>query len=68
MKTDFQPDKRLIEQFNILEQKIDAAIKLITTLRKENEQLRAKITELENLRQAARTKINNILDKIDSLL
>ncbi len=68
MKTDFQPDKRLIEQFNILEQKIDAAIKLITTLRKENEQLRAKITELENLRQAARTKINNILDKIDSLV
>ncbi|MCL6465455.1 MAG: hypothetical protein K6T77_01715 [candidate division WOR-3 bacterium] len=68
MKTDFQPDKRLIEQFNILEQKIDAAIKLINTLRKENEQLRAKITELENLRQSARTKINNILDKIDSLL
>lgn len=68
MKTNFQPDRRLVEIFQSLEEKVDAAIELINQLRKENEQLRAKLTELENLRHAAREKINNVLDKIDTLL
>lgn len=68
MKINFQPDKRLVEIFQSLEEKIDAAIELINKLRKENEQLRAKLTELENLRHTAQEKINNILDKIDTLL
>ncbi|NPV14701.1 hypothetical protein HPY86_07195 [candidate division WOR-3 bacterium] len=68
MKTNFQPDKRLVKEFDALEQKIDAAIELINQLRKENEQLRAKIIELENLQKVAREKINNILDRIDTLL
>ncbi|MGQ9678838.1 MAG: hypothetical protein ACUVUD_06110 [bacterium] len=68
MKTNFQPDPRLAEMFQILTEKIDLAIELINRLRKENEQLQAKLTELENLRHAGREKINNILDKIDTLL
>ncbi len=68
MKTNFQPDQRLVNEFAALEQKIDAAIELINQLRKENEQLRAKIIELENLQKAAQEKINNILDRIDTLL
>lgn len=68
MKTNFQPDQRLVEIFQSLEEKVDAAIELINQLRKENEQLRAKLTELENVLHAARGKINNILDKIDTLL
>jgi phage shock protein A len=68
MKHSYQPDRKLTEQFNVLESKIDQAINLIIQLRKENQKLQEKISNLEKLRTTVIEQLNSIIDKIDSLV
>lgn len=68
MKGDFQPDKKLVEQFHTLEKKIDAVLHLIARLKEENRQLQEELTKLEARRQNALQQLNNIIDKIEQLL
>jgi phage shock protein A len=68
MKHSYQPDRKLTEQFNALESKIDQAINLIIQLRKENQKLQEKISNLEKLRTTVIEQLNSIIDKIDSLV
>ncbi|MEO0025883.1 MAG: hypothetical protein ABIK22_02290 [candidate division WOR-3 bacterium] len=68
MKPDFPADRKLNEQLNELERKIDQAVELLSRLRRENRELQEKIARLEKLRQTLINQLNTIIDKIDSLL
>ncbi len=68
MKKVYQPDKALVEQFNLLEKKIDAALDLISRLKKENRHLQEQLTEKEKLRAETVRLLNSIIDKIEALL
>ncbi|MGQ9707282.1 MAG: hypothetical protein ACUVUR_00185 [bacterium] len=68
MKTVYQPDKVVIEQFNVLEKRIDQALELINRLKQENRQLQERLNEVEKLRAEAIRQINTIIDKIETLL
>ncbi|MEO0004831.1 MAG: hypothetical protein ABIK47_00600 [candidate division WOR-3 bacterium] len=68
MKAGYQPDKVLIEQFNLLEEKIDAALGLIQRLKEEKRRLEERLSEEEKLRGEAVRMLNTIIDKIETLL
>jgi chromosome segregation ATPase len=68
MKTAYQPDKAVVEQFNALERKIEEVLGLINRLQQENRQLQERLNELERLRAEAIRQINTIIDKIEALL
>lgn len=68
MKAGYQPDKVLIEQFNLLEEKIDAALELIQRLKEEKRRLEERLSEEEKLRGEAVRMLNTIIDKIETLL
>ncbi len=68
MKNKYQPDPALVDLFNQLEGKIDAARQLIEKLRQENENLRQRLAEMGRAHREALVKIDNILDRIDGLL
>ncbi|MEN9979072.1 MAG: hypothetical protein ABIK38_01835 [candidate division WOR-3 bacterium] len=68
MKPDFPADRKLYEQLNELEEKIDQAVELLSRLRRENRDLQEKIARLDTLRLKLIDQLNSIIDKIDSLL
>jgi len=68
MKTAYQPDNAVVEQFNALERKIEEVLGLINRLQQENRQLQERLNELEKLRAEAIQQINTIIDKIEALL
>ncbi len=61
------PDEDLIEQFRLLESRIDAALELIVRLKEENQELRGRLAEAERVQQKAVQRIDAVLDKIDVL-
>lgn len=68
MKKVYQPDKTLVEQFNLLEKKIDASLQLIARLKEEKRRLEERLSEEEKLRAEAVQVLNTIIDKIEALL
>lgn len=51
-----------------LEEKIEQVIKLIASLRQENEDLKERVSEMQSVNNQAVAKINFILDKISKML
>ncbi len=65
---EYQPDKRIAEAFDNLEKKIEGLLGIIHQLREENKRLKQQLTELQKLRAEALHQLNNIIDKIETLL
>ncbi|MBM3315650.1 hypothetical protein FJY71_07440 [candidate division WOR-3 bacterium] len=68
MKPEAGPDKELAAQFRLLEKKVEAALELIGRLRREKQELEARLAEAERVRQEAVNQLNTFLDRIDALL
>jgi transposase len=58
----------LDQQLKMLEGRIGAAIALIGRLRKENEELKARLAEGANGHAEALRRLDSVLDRIDALL
>ena len=58
----------LVRQFEVLEAKIDAALKLIDRLRQEKGALDARFAESERLRREASARLAALLDRLEPLL
>ena len=59
--------KEVVEQFRLLDKKIDAALNRIRQLKKENEQLRQRLEETIAAQQRAAQRLDDVLDKFDAL-
>ncbi len=62
------PSPELVEQFRQLEARIDEAVRLIVRLKKEKQELEARLEEATRTRAEAARRIDDLIDKIDSLL
>ena len=62
------PSPELVEQFRQLEVRIDEAVRLIVRLKKEKQELEARLEEASRTRSEAVRRIDDLIDKIDSLL
>ena len=61
-------DESLEPQFRLLEKRIDAALDLVGRLRREKQELEARLAESAQPRHEAVRRLNEVLDKIDALL
>ena len=62
------PSPELVEQFRQLEAKVDEAVRLVVQLKKDKQELEARIEEAGRARAEAVRRIDDLIDKIDSLL
>jgi len=60
-------DKKLVERFHILEERVDSVLRLAADLKRENEDLRARLLEIGSRQEEARRRIDALLDRIDAL-
>ncbi len=58
----------LVEQFRQLEAKVDEAVRLVVQLKKDKQELEARLEEAARARAEAVRRIDDLIDKIDSLL
>ncbi len=62
------PLPELVERFRQFEARVDEAVRLIAELRKDKQQLEARLEESTLTRAEAVRRIDALVDKIDSLL
>ena len=62
------PSPELVEQFRQLEAKVDEAVRLVVQLKKEKQELEDRLEETSRTRSEAVRRIDDLIDKIDSLL
>lgn len=62
------PREELARQLDALEGRIDAAIALIARLRREKQELEARLAESAEARREAQRRLDSVLDKIETLL
>ena len=62
------PSPELVEQFRQLEARIDDTVRLIIQLKKDKQELEARLEESARTRSEAARRIDDLIDKIDSLL
>jgi chromosome segregation ATPase len=62
------PSPELEEQFRQLDAGIDEAVRLIIQLKKEKQELEARLEEANRTRAEAARRIDELIDKIDGLL
>ncbi len=62
------PSPELVEQFRQLEARIDEAVRLIAQLKKDKQELEARLAEASRVRSEAARRIDDLIDKIDGLL
>jgi chromosome segregation ATPase len=62
------PSPELVEQFRRFEARVDEAVRLIAQLKKDKRELEARLEEASRARSEAARRIDDLIDKIDSLL
>jgi len=62
------PSPELVEQFRQFEARVDEAVRLITQLKQDKRELEARLDEAARARAEAVRRIDDLIDKIDSLL
>jgi len=62
------PSPELVEQFRLVEVRVDEAVRLITQLKQDKRELEARLEEAARTRAEAVRRIDDLIDKIDSLL
>ena len=62
------PSPDLVEQFRLVEARVDEAVRLITQLKQEKRELEARLDEAARARAEAVRRIDDLIDKIASLL
>ncbi len=62
------PSPELVEQFRLLEARIDEAVRRIAQLKKDKQELEARLAEASRVRSEAARRIDDLIDKIDGLL
>jgi len=62
------PSPELVEQFRQFEVRVDEAVRLITQLKQDKQELAAGLEEAARVRAEAARRIDDMIDKIDSLL
>jgi chromosome segregation ATPase len=62
------PSPELVEQFRQFEVRVDEAVRLIAQLKKDKQELEARLEESAQARAEATRRIDDLIDKIDSLL
>jgi chromosome segregation ATPase len=62
------PSPELVEQFRQFEARVDEAVRLITRLKQDKRELEARLEEAARARGEAARRIDDLIDKIDSLL
>jgi hypothetical protein len=60
------PDPRLAEQFQLLEQRIEAVLGVVRTVKQENARLAAELATLRERNDQALSRIDALLDRIDA--
>jgi chromosome segregation ATPase len=63
-----KPSPELVEQFRQFEARVDEAVRLITELKQDKRELEARLEEAGRARAEAARRIDDLIDKIDSLL
>jgi chromosome segregation ATPase len=62
------PPPELVEQFRQFEVRVDEAVRLIAQLKQDKRELEARLEEAAQVRAEAARRIDDLIDKIDSLL
>jgi chromosome segregation ATPase len=62
------PSPELAEQFRRVEARVDEAVRLITQLKQDKRELETRLEEAARARAEAARRIDDLIDKIDSLL
>jgi chromosome segregation ATPase len=62
------PSPELVEQFRQFEARVDEAISLIARLKKDKQELQARLEDATRARTEAAKRIDDLIDKIDGLL
>jgi hypothetical protein len=62
------PSLELVEQFRQFEVRVDEAVRLIAQLKRDKRELEARLEESAQARAEATRRIDDLIDKIDSLL
>jgi hypothetical protein len=62
------PSPALVEQFRQFEARVDDAVRLIAQLRKDKQNLEARLEETTRARAEAVRRVDALIDKIDGLL
>ena len=62
------PSPELVEQFRQFEARVDEAVRLIAQLKKDKQELEARLEGAARARSEAARRIDDLIDKIDSLL
>ena len=62
------PSPELVERFRQFEARVDEAVRLIAQLRKDKQNLEARLDETTRARAEAVQRIDALIDKIDGLL
>jgi hypothetical protein len=62
------PSPEFVEQFRRFEARVDEAVRLIAQLKKDKQELEARLAESARTRSEAVRRIDDLIDKIDSLL
>ena len=62
------PSPELVEQFRQFEVRVDEAVRLIAQLKQDKRELEARLDEAAQVRAEAARRIDNLIDKIDTLL
>jgi chromosome segregation ATPase len=62
------PSPELVEQFRQFETRVDEAVRLITQLKQDKQRLESRLDEATRVRAEAVRRIDDLIDKIDSLL
>jgi chromosome segregation ATPase len=62
------PSPELVEQFRQFEVRVDEAVRLIAQLKQDKRELEARLEEAAQARAEAARRIDNLIDKIDTLL
>ncbi len=62
------PSPELVEQFRQFEARVDEVVRLIAQLRKDKQELEARLEQATRTRAEAVRRIDDLIDKIDGLL
>ena len=62
------PSPELVEQFRQFEVRVDEAVRLIGQLKQDKQELEVRLEEAAQARAEAARRIDDLIDKIDSLL
>ena len=62
------PSPELVEQFRQFEVRVDEAVRLIAQLKQDKRELEARLEQAAQARAEAARRIDDLIDKIDSLL